>query len=111
MVKETVKRYVAMYVSKNVEKGRLKSAIEKGFKDYLGVLYPSRITQIKYVKRFGKAEIFLFRMKKGFDPHIIIPILSLIKIDNCWIEPILMSGTLKSLQESLKIRYPKLAQG
>jgi len=111
MVKELVKRYVAIYLSKDIKNETLTKIIEEDLMAYLGFLYPTKVAQVKYVKNVGKIRILSFMLRRGFDPHTLIPILSLIKANDCWIEPLLMSGTFRSLQESLKVRYPELAQG
>lgn len=110
MVKKYVKRYVALHLRKVQNAKELIGTIEKGLKEYFGALYPTRILQVKFIGRIGNVVLVSFYIKE-FDPHLLIPILSSIRIDREWIVPLLTSGTVKSLRESLKDRYPELLKG
>lgn len=110
MVKSYVKRYIALHLHETRSAKELTSAIEKGLKEYFGVLYPTKILQIKFIGRLGDVVLVSFYVK-DLDPHVLIPILSLIRIGRGWGVPLLTSGTIKSLRESLKERYPELVKG
>lgn len=110
MVKEYVKRYLALYLHKRLSARELVGAIEKGLKDYFGALYPTKILQVKFVGHIGDIALVSFHIK-DLNPHLLIPLMSLIRVNDEWVVPLLTSGTVRSLRESLKERYPELVKG
>ncbi len=110
MVKKHVKRYVALHLPEAKDAKELVSIIERGLREYLGTLYPTKVLQVKFIGRMDDVVLLSFHVRE-LDPHLLIPILSLIKVGRGWCAPLLSSGTVKSLRESLKERYPKLVKG
>lgn len=110
MAKNYIKRYLAIYTHKELDTKKLLNEIEKGLNEYLGAIYPLKILQIKFIEYMNNVALISFYVK-NLDPHLLIPLLSLIRIDGEWVVPLLTSGTIKSLRESLKERYPELVKG
>lgn len=111
MVKTFNKRYVALEVPVGINRIELALALNRSLNEFFGISRPIFIRKMKVIEIRGRVAIVLFLLKKGLDIGPLLATLTLLNLRGGWTTPLLTSGTLKGLKQSLKERYEELIKG
>jgi RNase P/RNase MRP subunit POP5 len=111
MVKTFNKRYIALEVPEGINRAELASALNLSLNEFFGTSRPIFIRRVKIIEVKGRLAIVLFMLKREFDVGPLLAALTLLNLKGSWSAPLLTSGTLKRLKQSLKERYEELIKG